>query len=170
AGRRDDKQHQASCAMCHRLTGLTDPNGWSRSLNALNIRRARSQAATSEKLEERGTNWDGASSEDAGEHPSSGSKKALGTSLDNAPVKDARDQEFHGSTGSEKHGTNWDNAPAEDTTLQGPYDTGSVGPDKRGTAWGNILGYDKSKALGPKVGQGANPNPCMAMPGNRVAG
>ncbi|KAI4269747.1 MAG: hypothetical protein LQ337_007096 [Flavoplaca oasis] len=154
--------------MCHGLIRLTDPSGWSRSLNAPNTQRARSRAATPQILQKRGTNWDGASSEDAGEHPSGGSKKARGTSWDNRPIKDNRDQSFYGSTGSKKRGTNWDNAPPEDTTLQDPYGTGVVGCKKSGTAWGNILGEDKSKALGPKVGQGG-PNRCMAMPGNRVA-
>ncbi|KAL9032492.1 MAG: hypothetical protein Q9180_006469, partial [Flavoplaca navasiana] len=159
AGRHDDKQHQASCALCHGLMGLTDPSGWSRSLNAPNIQRARSRTAISEKLEKRGTNWDGASSENAGEHPSSGSKKVRGTSWDNAPAKATRDQNFYGSTGSKKRGTNWDKAPGKDTTLQDPYSTGVVRRKKRGTAWDNVLGEDENKALGPKVGQGRKPQP-----------
>ncbi|KAL8882973.1 MAG: hypothetical protein Q9198_000104, partial [Flavoplaca austrocitrina] len=148
ARRHDDKQHQASCSLCHGLSGLADPSGWSRSLNAPSIQRVHSRSATTERFEKRGTNWDGASSEDAGEHPSSGSKKSRGTSWDNAPVKDTRDQKFYGPTGSRKRGTNWDNAPAEDTSLQDPYGTGVVGRKKRGTAWDNLLGGDKSKASG----------------------
>ncbi|KAL9631655.1 MAG: hypothetical protein Q9204_004136, partial [Flavoplaca sp. TL-2023a] len=145
--------------MCHKLTRLTDHSGWSRSFNAPNIQRVHTRSATTERVEVRGTNWDGASSEDAGDHPSTGSKKARGTSWDNAPVKDTRDQKFYGSTGSRKRGTKWDNAPAEDTTLQDPYGTGVVGPKKRGTAWEYILGEDKSKASSPIVGQGGEPQP-----------
>ena len=110
-------------------------------------------------MEKRGTNWDGASSEVAGEHPSSGSQKARGTSWDNEPVKDPQGQSFYGSTGSRKRGTNRDNAPAEDTTLQDPYGTGVVGLKKRGTAWDYVLGEDKSKASSPIVGQGGEPQP-----------
>ncbi|KAL8887700.1 MAG: hypothetical protein Q9215_004772 [Flavoplaca cf. flavocitrina] len=140
-------------------TFLSLQRGWSRSLNAPNIQRVYTRSATTERVEVRGTNWDGALSEDAGDHPATGSKKARGTSWDNAPVKDTRDQNFYGSTGSRKRGTNSDNAPAEETTLQGPYGRAVLGRNKRGTAWDNLLGEDNSKALGSKVGQGGEPQP-----------
>ncbi|KAL8995917.1 MAG: hypothetical protein Q9169_004453 [Polycauliona sp. 2 TL-2023] len=112
------------------MARVTDPSGWSRSLEHAEIMSALPIPASKAMFKKRGSNWDGTLGNDHATDRTTTVEDIIWT-----------------------RGTNWDNAPTDDSGY------GSAGSRKRGTAWDNANNEDKRDALGPKVGTGGKAQP-----------